>query len=301
MPPAKPQIPLRLKVLRAIRLVPQRYDRFRALTMTASLGLLLGVPLSGLARVDLWRGHHALLFREATLGQGLTGVVVGIAALYVVTFMSNVVMGRMFCGWGCPVGQVSRFGEGAGLPGLKPRQRFLAHARGAIFSAALVLSFLAWWVDLTVLWRGSGAALWLSWSLVAAGVAAAWAHGRYWRWKFCMQVCPIGLYYSFVSTAKWFGIHFRNQTGSCIECDACDHVCPVDLKPRELVTPLPARGGLSIPDAPGRNHCLECGDCVRACEFMIAKRGQGPVPLHLGYYAGAQSIERSGKIESLAS
>src|SRR3972149_953046 len=93
-------IPVRLKVLRAIRLVPQRYDRVRALTLTASLAILLGVPLSGLARVDLWRGHHALLFREATLGEGLTGVVVGIAALYVVTFLSNVVMGRMFCGWG---------------------------------------------------------------------------------------------------------------------------------------------------------------------------------------------------------
>ena len=144
-------------------------------------------------------------------------------------------------------------------------------------------------------------ALATGWGLVAAGVAAAWGHGRYWRWKFCMQVCPIGLYYSFVSTAKWFGIHFRNQVGSCIECDACDHVCPVDLKPRDLLTPLPARGGLSIPDAPGRNHCLECGDCVRACEFMIAKRGTGPEALLLGYYAGPQRVEHAAKVETIAS
>ncbi len=35
------------------------------------------------------------------------------------------------------------------------------------------------------------------------------------------------------------------------------------------------------------------GDCVRACEWMIERRGDGPVPLLLGFFSGPQKIEES--------
>lgn len=289
---------LRLKILRALRTSGHRYDSRRALGMTVSLGLLFWVPLSGLARVDLWGGNHSLLFESAPFKHGLAGVLVGIGTMYVVTFLVNVVGGRLFCGWGCPVGQVSRFGETLDTPGLKGRARLKKAAEGGLFSLALVASVLAWWVDLRVLWQGSGKALLIAWGLLLGGVFAAWAHGRWWRWEFCKSACPIGLYYSFVSPAKRFGIHFRNQESTCIECDACDNVCPVDLAPRDLMAPASERPGLAIADAPGRNHCLECGDCVRACEWMIERRGDGPVPLLLGFFSGPQKIEASDVIEA---
>ncbi len=282
---------IRLKVLRLARQRSHRYDLYRAVSMSFSLCVLLGVPLSGLARVDFWRGEHRLFFEPATLRTGLAGVIVGIAAMYVVTFLSNVVAGRMFCGWGCPVGQVSRFGEVVDTPGMSRWQRLRAHVIGALFSGAFVLAMLAWWVDLRMLWLGSAMELAIGWALLAVGITGAYLHGRYWRWEFCKAVCPIGLYYSFVSPAKWYGVYFRNQEKSCIECDACDNVCPVDLLPRELMTPLYDRPGISISGAPGRNHCLECGDCVRACEKMIELRGKGgPVPLLLGFHTGPQRV-----------
>jgi ferredoxin-type protein NapH len=283
---------IRLKVLRAVRRTRHRYDRLRALSMSVSFATLLVVPLSGLARVDLWQGRHALLFDEVPLRHGLAGVVVGISAMYVVTFLANVLAGRMFCGWGCPVGQLSRFGEVLDTPRLAGAARLRARVTGGAFSVLLVLAILAWWVDLRVLWAGAGRELAIAWGVLVAGITAAHAHGRWWRWRFCQTACPIGLYYSFVSPAKWYGVYFRNAQGSCIECDACDHVCPVDLAPRDLLAPVDARGGASIADAPGRNHCLECGDCIRACEFMIAASGTGPVPLLLGHYRGAQRIDR---------
>lgn len=289
---------VRLKVLKALRRGTHRYDRLRAFSMSVSLAILLAVPLLGIARVDLWGGHHRLLFREVPIRHGLAGVIVAIAAMYVVTFLSNVVAGRIFCGWGCPVGQVSRFGEVLETPRIAGRSRALAHAKGAAFSAVLVVAFFAWWVDLAVFWRGSPRALAWSWGALAVTTALAWAHGRYWQWGFCKSTCPIGLYYSFVSPAHWYGVHFRNAESSCIECDACDHVCPVDLAPRELFLPIPARSGVSVADAPGRNHCLECGDCIRACEFMIAHRGTGPVPLLLGYYSGPQRIDAAPMMQS---
>lgn len=281
---------LRQKILRAVRGIPHGYDRYRTAGMFVSLGVLILVPLSGLARVDLWGGQHALLFRSVPFKHGLAGVIVGIATMYVATFLVNVIGGRLFCGWGCPVGQLSRFGEAVETPGFKPRQRLLASLKGAAFGLALVLSILAWWVDLRVLWQGSPTALLTVWGIVLVSVAATYAHGRWWRWEFCKSVCPIGLYYSFVSPARWFGVHFRNQASTCIECNACDNVCPVDLAPRDLMAAAGERPGLSLSDAPGRNHCLECGDCVRACEWMIARKGEGPVPLLFGFFSGPQRM-----------
>ncbi len=266
-----------------------RYDALRTLSMTVSLGILVAVPLSGLARVDFWAGAHRLLFEPVALKPGLAGVIIGIGMMYVVTFLSNVVAGRMFCGWGCPVGQMSRLGEAVEVPGLSLRERLIGHAKGAAFSAVFVLAMLAWWVDLRVLWLGSPRALAWSWGVLAVGSLLVFLHARFWRWEFCKTTCPIGLYYSFVSPAKWFGIHFRNEQHTCIECDACDKICPVDLTPRDLTVPASPRGGLAIMDAPGRNHCLECGDCVRACETMVALKGKSPAPLELGYYSGSQN------------
>ncbi len=251
--------------------------------MTASLTVLVAVPLSGLARVDLWGGQHFLLGVPATFKQGLAGVIVGIGAMYVITFLVNGVGGRLFCGWGCPIGQLSRWGEAVEDAGPAPAERWRAVGGGALFSLVLVLAVLAWWVDLRVFWQGSTQALVITWGLLLLSVAAAFAHGRVWRWKFCQSVCPIGLYYSLVSPARWFGIGFHNQNKTCIECNACDHVCPVALRPRALQEPAGPRPGLGLEDAPGRNHCLECGDCVRACEWMIRQRGLGPVPLQLGF------------------
>lgn len=283
---------LRMKVFRLLRQTRHRYDLYRTLTQALTLSVLLAVPCLGLARIDVWGGRHYLLGRDVPWKHALAGVIVGISAMYVVTFLSNLVAGRLFCGWGCPVGQVSRLGEAIETPGLTAAQRHFRHLAAALYSGVFCVSIMAWWVDLRVFWAGSGSAKVLAWTVLMIGLAGAYAHGRWWRWNFCQQACPIGLYYSFVAASKQFGIHFRNQHSTCIDCDACDHVCPVDLRPRELMSPIPARGGISVHDAPGRNHCLECGDCVRACEKMIELRGQPPVPLRLGYYRGPQRLAK---------
>lgn len=285
---------IRLKVLKATQKQPHRYTKLRFLSMSVSIVILAAVPLLGVAQVDFWGGHHHVLLRPAPFRVALAGVIIGIALMYVVTFLSNVVAGRLFCGWGCPVGQVSRLGEQVDTPGQSRRRKWLAQVNGGLFSIVFVLAVLAWWVDLRVLIWGAPRALAVSWGLVCIGTLGAYLHGRWWRWAFCKSVCPIGLYYSIVSPARYFGVHFRNQDQSCIECNACDHVCPVDLKPRDLTASVTDRVGVSIADAPGFNHCLECGDCIVACEMMVSLRSNRPgdtAPLHLGWFNGPQRID----------
>ena len=285
---------IRLRFLRLLDKRPHRYDILRFISQAMTLGVLVLVPMSGLSQVDFWGGNHYLFFERADFKIALAGVIVGIIAMYVVTFLLNVVAGRIFCGWGCPVAQVSRFGEQLDQIKVSGGVMLWNYIEGALFSGVMVVSVLAWWVDLRMLIFGDLNALLVGWGLVLVGVTGAMLHGRYWRWEFCKQVCPVGLYYSIIAPASYFGIHFRNLQDSCIECDGCDHVCPVGLKPRELGLAIEDERGFSANAAPGFNHCLQCGDCIQACDVMIEKvtpeNYPEKVPLKMGYFKGDQRI-----------
>ena len=109
-----PALKLRIKLLSALPRSPHRYSLIRAISQSVSIAILLLVPPTGLARVDAWQGNHWLPGKPAVFRPALAGVIIGIAALHVITVVSNVVAGRLFCGCGCSVGQVSRFGDADG-------------------------------------------------------------------------------------------------------------------------------------------------------------------------------------------
>lgn len=237
--------------------------------MGVTFAVLFGVPLSGLARVDLWGGDHWALGAPAGFVLAFKSVLMAIAGFYVVTFLINLPAGRMFCGFGCPVGQLSRFADAIdAFPADAARRR-----RGWFdligFAGGLALAVSLWWAAPAAFVSGlPGVALL---AIVGMVATAAVLHARYWRWNFCRQVCPIGLYYSVVQTNAPFGIDF-DPTGTCIDCDACRGICPVHLDPRHLDARLPSPGGLAIDGLPALNHCLHCGACVEVCEHVTRKR-----------------------------
>ena len=291
--------PRRLKVLKAFRrrAPHHRYNAWRLLGLSVSMGILLAVPLSGLVRLDMWRGNHLLLFEPAAFNVTLAVVIAVFAVIYAATFLINLVAGRMLCGWGCPVGQLHRLTENPQTPG-QTKTRRVSQAIGAVLYAALLpTSVLVWWTDWRILFEApTGTRLAVGGAWLGA-TALAVAHGRWWSWNFCRQACPIGLYYSFVAPARWFGITFPRPE-NCIECNLCDNVCPVDLAPRSLMDPIPSPGGLSIADAPGRNHCLECGDCVRACEWIVNQKTGAAAPLELGFHASSDHRRESNELDT---
>lgn len=295
---------IRLRVLTQVERHRHRYEVWRVMAQLVTIGILFGVPLSGLARVDLYGGQHRLLFRAGSWREGLAGVIVAIALLYVFTFLINIACGRMFCGWGCPVGFLNRLCD---VRETKPvgRARWkvgVDRIAPQFHSGILVLSCMLWWTTIDALWSSDVRALALAWGTLLGVTFSIWALGHWARWKFCMTTCPIGLYYSFVAPSKQFGVFFREATpdgqrDACLHCDACIRICPVDLDPMNLADAASPRGGIAIADAPGANHCLKCGDCIQACEFMIdatsERRGIDDVPLALGFFHGAQRIERA--------
>jgi polyferredoxin len=205
------------------------------------------------------------------------------AAFYGITFVINAVVGRLFCGWGCPVAQVSRFGEEVEIARRSGKGLRGAVARALLFGAALSASVLLWWVDPRVLVEGSALEAATALAVFLGLVGATLLHGRFWRWSFCKQACPIGLYYSIVAPDRIYGIVFDADRGPCKECRLCDRVCPVDLDPRDLSRARDGIGGLAIDGLPGENHCLRCGDCIRACEWVFDGAEKAALPLRFGF------------------
>jgi len=277
----------RVRILAAVATRGARYQVLRVLVITLSLVILLAVPAAGLVRIDLWQGHHLLLGEPVGMVEALGGFVVAMAILWGVTFATNIVVGRFFCGWGCPVGYVSRLGEDVHLKRRKRWRWGFSHLAGAGFVATFIASIMSWWVDPRVLVDGSLAAQATTLGIWGALCVGGFLHAFFWRFGFCKSACPIGIYYRFVTSASPLGIVFDEHPSPCIECGACEKICPVDIDPKALGQPVPAPGEeqlASVGDAPpptgdvyGDAECIRCGDCVEACQ-MIFKGHPGETP-----------------------
>ncbi len=273
----------RVRILAAVARRGPRYQILRIVVITLSLLILLAVPLLHVARVDLWGGEHWLLFERVPLITALKGVVAAIGILWGVTFTTNVVVGRFFCGWGCPVGYVSRLGEDVDLAKKSRPRRFLQHLAGAGFVATFIAAVMLWWVDPAVLVHGSWTARLVTLGVFLALCLGGFAHAFVWRFGFCLHACPIGLYYRYVTSRAPIGIVFSNEPSPCIECGVCEKVCPVDLDPKRLGEELPslsgdAEGGTRYGDA----ECIRCGDCIEGCGMVFAPRKGETPPLRFG-------------------
>jgi len=255
-----------------------RFGRYRLFTMGLTLAVLLGVPLAGVARVDLWGGAHRMLGEPVGLLLGLATVSVAIAAFYGATFLLNMIAGRIFCGFGCPVGQLHRLSDAIDALSRDAAGRRRAWLKLAGFALLLAGATSLWWVGPGVYVAGGWAML-AAWGALGAGVGLAVLHARGWRWNFCRKLCPIGLYYSVVQTGGLVRIHFDERL-ACTDCNACSGICPVHLDPRHLDQLLDSPGGLAFSDMPAANHCLSCGACVEVCEHMTRKE---PLPAAMGF------------------
>lgn len=276
----RPRMPPRLSALRAVdRAGAHRYVALRRLTTLLTASILYAIPAAGLARFDLWAGRHRLFGRLVGPVFGAESLFVFTIAFYATTLVLNAALGRIFCGWGCPLAETSRLGDHAELARRTRSGRVGAEARAAAYALLIGGGVFLWLADPRVFVEGSSRALALAVLGLTALSTAAYLHGRFVRWSFCRTWCPIGAYYSAIQTAHKFGIHF--DEASCKECDACTRICPVELHPRDLGRARPEQGGISIGGFPEHNHCLTCGDCVRACENAFKNDARPLVALRL--------------------
>jgi len=281
----------RLKAMRLFRNTPHRYSWIRRVTLSITMVLLYAIPLSGLAHADLVRGHHMAAFKEVWLLPSLLAMVIVAAAFWATTIVLTAMLGRVFCGFGCLVGQSARLGDNTESAEQTKKRRGQALAAQIGVSLLFAGGITLWWIDASVFVDGTLTQIATAVAIYAVVLLAVLAHGRWWRWGFCKQLCPIGLYYSVVGQGYRFGVEF--DPTDCNDCNLCDKACPVGLNPRHLEEPFEGAEGMGFSGLPSRNHCLVCGDCVRACEISLKKLDKPA--LSLGFDVATSTLVRDGE------
>ena len=175
--------------------------------------------------------------------------------VWVGIIVSAVVMGRVFCGWACPVGLVSDLLGKAAV--LKRRisgaaDQALSFGKYAVLIAS-ILVVIAWdnprWAipirtgdffssaKLTFehadgWWIGRTAFV-----LAAIGLGVGISH------LWCRYLCATGGMLQVLNRISVFGYV---RSADCDDCNSCDEVCPLETRPAET-------------------NCNNCGDCAPVC------------------------------------
>lgn len=204
--------------------------------------------------------------------------------------------GRLYCGWLCPhfsvVETINRLmlratgkhslwdkrttapWEPDGTPAVRDARYWFAVVPAALgFAFAWAVVFLTY---LMPPFQVYGDLLSLSLTrnetiFVAAATTVIAAEFLFARHLFCRYACAVGIFQSiaWMGNKKAMVVGFdRERINSCADCvggrtSACDAVCPMRLKPRNVKRWMFA--------------CTQCGQCVDACSTVNRDNPQGPL------------------------
>jgi len=269
----------------------------------ATLLMLVLIPALGLFRIDLARGSlliagQVVHLRDFPVVAGLA-IVLATAPLLMVT-----TVGTLWCGWACPQNTVSEWANGLTRRLLGVRAD--VNVEGAGLAVAPSKNRLANWAALAL--RLVAAATLLGviplfyffppgevWALVSFGeatqlsvfihriylvsAAAAFVDVALIRYFLCNYVClyRIGLLL-FRNPHALRVAHDTLRAGECAKCNYCRVSCVTGIDPTAIKR---------------FDRCINCAECIDACNRLQAKRSNG-IGL-LRFVAGdAGAAERSG-------
>ena len=166
------------------------------------------------------------------------------------------IWGRGFCGWACWTAAVLDW-----LPIKKPKKEVSPNTKHlrfvSLFISFIIPIYLVFVLNYNVradyiykkelIWMISGNAIYY---LLAIPLAFIYSDKRF----FCKNLCPVSLV--MIPTSKLSLIKVKPKQGSCIECGACNKICPMDINVMEYV-----KKGKSIT----HSECILCTDCSIVC------------------------------------
>jgi polyferredoxin len=94
--------------------------------------------------------------------------------------------------------------------------------------------------------------------------------------KFCTTICPYGYFQGFLQDKQSLLVAYQDETNACIDCKKCVKVCEMEI---------------DIRNGPYQIECVHCGDCIDACDGVLAKLGH-PGLIHYSWGGAKASGER---------
>lgn len=229
----------------------------------------------------------------------MLSIFVGIVAL-------TAVMGRAWCGWGCPqtvymefiFRPIERLFEGdrnAQLQldknggGLRRVGKNIVYAVLAVIVANI---FLAYFVGADTLFqwmKSSPAEQPVGFLVMGITAGLVFFDFAYFREQMCTVICPYARLQAALFDKDSLIIGYNEQrgeprkkgklrdgAGDCVACDACVRTCP---------TGIDIRQGLQL-------ECIACAQCVDACDTVMSRVG---LPPHLISYASQRTLQGGKK------
>ncbi len=279
------------------------------MTWTGYRHQILGGGPQGVPPVDALCpfGGMESLYGFIASGTWLRRVAPSALVLLVIVVLMTPFLGRVFCGWICPLGTIGEWSAKLSRRlGIRPRElpepvdrplRFLKYAVLAVILAfTWKLGTLAWraydpwvaWMHLSAGWEGMAEAPWSFVVLFALVIGAGLFIERFW----CRYLCPLGALLAPLQKLSLFKV--RRSDEHCIHCHLCSRVCPVRLDPESVEITSSA-------------ECLTCGRCVESCPrekalfFGTRSRTMTVTALGLlgvGLYLGGYGIARASGLWS---
>jgi len=262
---------------------PALYHGRRRAVQLLALALIVLVPTTGLFRIDPLAGALVVLDRQVWFSDFFLvfGLWIFLATLMVFLYS---VAGTVFCGWVCPQNTVAEWAnhmtrrllgkraevslDGAPVRVTASKDRWLNWAVLALcFTGASLLIAL---VPMLYFYPVSAV-----WSFVSLRPDPALAASLYWiytvfvlivlldvtvlRHFWCRFICVYRVWQHSFKTRQTLHVSYdASRSADCEGCSYCVTRCFIDLDPRST----------DVYDS-----CINCGECVDACNRMHAKDG----------------------------
>jgi len=283
------------------RVSPGRFSNARRILAWALIALFTALPFfrvrnAPVVLLDITRRQFTL-FGKTFLPTDTVLLAVLLLGIVVSVFLITAVLGRAWCGWGCPQTVYMEFvyrpierlfegppGRGGTLgrkaSGLRTAAKLMVFL---VISMGLAHTFLSYFVGVENL------RLWVtqspvdhptSFAIMASTTALMFFDFAWFREQTCIVACPYGRLQSVLIDRDSLVVsydpkrgeprgHARaalstpeapNTKGDCVDCGLCVETCPTGIDIRE---------GL-------RMECIGCAQCIDACDAVMSKMRRPP-------------------------
>ncbi len=290
------------------KVVPGRYLRWRGRVAWALVIFFVAAPhlrMQGKPLILLDVLHRHFTFFGATLRATDTQVLVFfLLTVFVGIFLVTALVGRAWCGWGCPqpiylefvFRPLERWIQGRGAARRTSRWRLaFKWVLYALISFALANTFLAYFVGREELLRWMSQPPWVhpvGFGIVALTTALMLFDFGWFREQMCTMACPYARLQSVLLDEASLVVGYDPRRGEprgrskpgpapeglgdCVDCGACVRACP---------TGIDIRDGLQL-------ECIACTQCVDACDAIMDRMER---PRGLVRYATVRELREGGR------